>query len=160
MLVAAERPQPEIMPLTGFRLPPSRQAGSDGTVLPGGAGTLTGTIAVPRGGRIGFWLGGSFRDRVRLRVDGELVGSARDQLEETAQLTPLGFAVLRAGRHEVELRYEAGGWRPGSRGTPLRVGPLVAGRPATTAHLLRVSPAQAASLCGRPFDWIEAVAAA
>ena len=160
MLVAAERPQPELVPLTGFQLPPSWQAGSDGTVLPGGAGTLTGTIAVPRGGRIGFWLGGSFRGRVRLRVDGELVGSARDQLEEAAQLTPLGFAVLRAGRHQVELRYEAGGWRPGSRGTPFRVGPLVAGRPATTTHLLRVSPAQAASLCGRPFDWIEAVAPA
>lgn len=160
MLVAAQRPQPELVPLTGFQLPPSWQAGSDGTVLPGGAGTLTGTIAVPRGGRIGFWLGGSFRDRIRLRVDGELVGSARDQLEETAQLTPLGFAVLRAGRHQVELRYDAAGWRPGSRGTPFPIGPLVAGQPATDAHLLRVSPSQAASLCGRPFDWIEAVAPA
>jgi hypothetical protein len=157
-LVAAERPQPQLVPLTGLSRPSSWPAGSGGAVVPGGSGSLTGTIVVPRGGRLGFWLGGSFRDRVRLRVDGKLVGSARDQLEETAQLTPLGSVVLGAGRHQLELRYDGAGWRPGSRGTPFLVGPLVAGRPATDARLLRVSPARAASLCGRPLDWIEAVA--
>jgi len=132
-LVAAERPQPQVVPLTG-------------------------TIIVPQGGRLGFWLGGSFRDRVRLRVDDELFGSIRNQLEETAQMTPLGSVVLNAGRHQLELRYDGAGWRPGSRGTPFLFGPLVAGRPATDARLLHASPAQSATLCGRPFDWIEAVA--
>ena len=75
-------------------------------------------------------------------------------------MTPLGSVVLNAGRHQLELRYDGAGWRPGSRGTPFLVGPLVAGRPATDTRLLRVSPAQAATLCGRPLDWIEAVAPA
>jgi hypothetical protein len=134
-LVAAERPQPEVV-------------------------SLTGTIIARQGGRLGFWLGGSVRDRARLRVDDKLVGSIRNQLEETAQMTPLGSVVLNAGRHQLGLRYDGAGWRPGSRGIPFIAGPLVAGHPATDARLLRVSPTRAATLCGRPFDWIEAVAPA
>jgi hypothetical protein len=160
VLLAAERPPVEIVDLSRSSYPSSWQAEAGGAVVPHGSGSLTSTIAVPHGGGLGFWLGGSFRDRVRLRVDGQVVGSARNQLEETAQMTPLGSVVLSAGRHEVELRYDGAGWRPGSRGTPFVVGPLVAGRPATEARLLRVSPAKAASLCGRPFDWIEVVAPA
>jgi hypothetical protein len=159
-LVAAERPQPQVVPLTGFRLPSSWRAGPGGAVLPGRSGSLTGTIVVPKGGRLGFWLGGSFRDRVRLRIDDKQVGSTRNQLEETAQMTPLGSVVLDAGRHRLELRYDGAGWRPGSRGAPFLVGPLAIGVPATASGLLRVQPADTAALCGRPFDWIEAVAPA
>ena len=157
-LVAAERPQPQVVPLTGLGRPPSWQAGSGGAVLPHGSGSLTGTITVPQGGRLGVWLGGSFRDPVRLRIDGKQVGSAQNQLEETAQMTPLGSERLSAGLHLLELRYDGAGWRPGSRGTPFWMGPLAIGAPATAARLLRVPPAEAATLCGRPLDWIEAVA--
>jgi hypothetical protein len=95
---------------------------------------------------------------MRLRIDGKQVGSAQNQLEETAQMTPLGSERLSAGPHQLDLRYDGAGWRPGSRGTPFLVGPLTIGVPATASQLLRIPPAAAASLCRRPLDWIEAVA--
>jgi hypothetical protein len=158
-LVAARRAAPEVLDLGEARRPPSWAAGPGGTVLPDGAGRLLETLELPRGGWFGFWLGGSFRDRVRLLVDGKPVGSARDQLEETAQLMPLGSGALRAGEHRVELLYDGAGWRPGSGGTPFLLGPLVVGEPATAARLVRVAPSEASSLCGRTLDWVEAVAA-
>jgi hypothetical protein len=158
-LVAATRPEPQVVDLSRTSRPSDWPAGATpGTVLPEGAGTLTSTVVLPSSVRQFFWLGGSFRDRVRLSVDGEPIGSQRGQLEETAQLVPLGSARLRAGAHVVELRYDGFGWQPGSRGAPFLLGPLVFGPPATAAALLSVSPAAAASLCNRPLDWVEAVA--
>jgi hypothetical protein len=157
-LVAATRPEPQVVDLARSSRPPDWPAGmTRGTVLPEGAGTLTATVVLPAPGEQFFWLGGSFRDRVRLSVDGKPVGSARGQLEETAQLVPLGSARLRAGAHSVELRYDGSSWRPGSRGAAFLLGPLVVGPPATAATLLTVGPAAAASLCNRPLDWVEAV---
>jgi hypothetical protein len=157
-LVAAERRQPQILDLAGFHHPHNWLVGPDATLVPNAAGTLTKTIRLPIGGLQDFWLGGSFRNRVELLVDGRLVGSARDQLEETAQLTPLGTATLDSGKHDISLRYSGGDWRPGSRGAPFVLGPLVLGEPAAASDLIRVPPGAAASLCGRSFDWIEAVA--
>lgn len=158
-VVAAVRPEPLVVGLVDLARPAAWLPGAQpGTVLPAGAGTLDGTAVLPRSGSVAFALGGSFRDEMQLRVDGRLVGRARDQLEETAQLTPLGSTLLAAGPHEFELRYDGAGWRPGSRGSPFLVGPLVIGAPATRSTLLRVAPARAASLCSRRLDWIEAVA--
>jgi hypothetical protein len=157
-LVAARRDRPVVLNLGDSHRPSSWAAGPGGTVLPVGAGTLRDTLDLPQSGRFGVWLGGSFRDRVGLLVDGKPVGSAGEQLEETAQLTPLGSIALRAGEHRVELRYYGSGWRPGSEGTPFLLGPLVIGQPATDTQLLFVPPSAATTLCGRPLDWIEAVA--
>ena len=129
-----------------------------GSVLPEGSGTLRLPFSAAVGGRLSFWLGGSFRGRVQLLVDGRPVGSAGHVLEETAQLTPFGSAPVQAGMHVAELRYEGPGWRPGSRGAPFLLGPLAVGVPATASRMLRVSPTAAAALCGRPLDWVEAVA--
>jgi hypothetical protein len=158
MLVAAQRPKPEVVDLATAKRPPTWAAGAGGTVLPNTSGTLSTTIRLPRRGVFGFWLGGSFRDRLRLIVDGRTIGTATDQLEETSQLTPFGTVVLHAGEHLVELRYGGSGWRPGMAGAPFLLGPLVVGVPATESQLLRVRPGSAASLCGRPLDWIEVVA--
>jgi hypothetical protein len=156
-LVAAERPQPEVVDLARSRRPASWPSGAGGTVLPTTSGTLTDAVDVPRRGRYGFWLGGSFRGRVRLLVDGRPVGDVTDQLEETAQLTPLGSAPLAGGRHRVELRYDGPGLRPGSRGAPFPLGPLELGSPATASRLVRVAPEAASTLCGLRLDWIDAV---
>jgi hypothetical protein len=157
-LVTAVRPDAQVLDLAQTRRPESWSAGGDGGIVPRTSGHLEGIFTVPVAGRFGFWLGGSFRDRVRLRVDGAPVGSARAQLESTGQAAPLGTAHLRAGAHIVELAYDGGGARPGSRGAPFLLGPLEIGVPATAARLARVPPADAATLCGRRFDWIEAAA--
>jgi hypothetical protein len=156
MLVAARRPAATIV---GFVSPPPRgwSLGAAGTAVPGKAGTATATISLPRGARYSFWLGGSFRDSMRLSVDGHVAGSATDALEESAQLTPLGGASLTTGQHRLELRYETRPLRPGARGAPFAVGPLVVGPPATASRLVEVSPQRASSLCGKRLDWIEAL---
>jgi hypothetical protein len=154
-LVASVRRQPITISLSGSELPNGWLPGTNGTVVPTGVGTLTETVVILQAGRFGFWLGGSFRDRVRLYLDGRLVGAARDQLENTAQLTPLGSALLTSGQHTVTLRYDGRGWRPGSRGPQFAFGPLVVGTSASSARLIQVAPSDARSLCGGSFDWIE-----
>jgi hypothetical protein len=122
-----------------------------------GHGTQTAMFTALRAGEYGFWLGGLFRDRFTLSVDGRRVGSAVDQLNTTAQLTPLGDARLAAGGHDLELSGSRRALAPGGRGPqflPLR---LESGQPASAARLITVSPTRAASVCGRSLDWIEAV---
>jgi hypothetical protein len=158
-VVASIRPQPRVFDLGAFRRPPSWPAGAGGTVVPRDGGAAAETIELLHAGRFGFWVGGSFRDRLRLKVDGRPVAAMRHQLEETAQLTPLGSVSLSSGPHVVGLSYDGPGWRPGSRGQAFPVGPLVVGASAASARLVRVAPSRATSLCGRSLDWIEAVAA-
>jgi hypothetical protein len=157
-LVAAERPQPQLADLGESERPEDWVAGPGGTLIPTGTGSLRRTFSVPHGGRYGFWVGGSFRDRVSLLVDGRPVGSARHQLQSAAQSTPLGSARLASGTHMVELRDDGPGLRPGSRGDSFVLGPLAIGVPAADARLVTVAPAAAGALCGRSLDWVEAVA--
>jgi hypothetical protein len=124
-----------------------------------GGGAETATFTVRRGGVYGFWLGGLFRDRFTLSVDGKRVGSDADELNWTGQLTPLGQARLAAGNHDLELRRSRRALRPGGRGPQFLPERLESGQPAAAARLVTVAPAQAASLCGRRLDWIEAVGA-
>jgi hypothetical protein len=122
-----------------------------------GHGTQTAMFTLPQAGEYAFWLGGLFRDRFTLSVDGRRVGSAVDQLNTTAQLTPLGQARLAAGDHDLELSRSRRALAPGGRGPQFLPLPLETGQPAAATRLVTVSPARAPSLCGRRLDWIEAV---
>ncbi len=157
-LVAVPRERVAVLPLTGVRRPASWTAGPvAGSVDPGGPGSIvTGFRATP--GAYDIWLGGSFLGRFSVAVDGRPVGSARHQLEWSGQLVDLGTARLAGGSHRIELRYDDGGWRPGTHGlAPLPAGPLVVAS-AASPRLVGVAPARARSLCGRRLDWVEAVA--
>ena len=122
-----------------------------------GADAQTATFTVPHAGDYGFWLGGLFRDRFTLSVDGTRLGSAADQLNATGGLTPLGHARLAAANHDLELRRSRRALRPGGRGPQFLPKRLESGQPAAAARLATVFPTHAASLCGRRLDWIEAV---
>jgi hypothetical protein len=117
------------------------------------------SVAVPAGGRYGIWIGGSFRGRVEVRVDGRAVGAARGRLEHPGQYTPLGDVELGPGAHTVTLTYAAGGIRPGSGGPAFPLGPLVLSRTTADLPVTYVRPADARSLCGRRLDWIEIASA-
>jgi hypothetical protein len=124
-----------------------------------GRGAQTAAFTVPREGVYGFWLGGLFRDRFILSVDRRRVGSDADELNSTAQLTPLGQARLGAGDHDLELRRSRRAHAPGGRGPQFLPLHLESGQPASAARLVTVSPVRAQALCGRSLDWIEAVGA-
>jgi hypothetical protein len=156
-IVAVPRDQVAVFSLTALRPPPSWTAGFvSGSVDPRGSGAVSTGFSVTRG-PYDVWLGGSFLGRFSASIDGREVGSARHQLEWSGQLVRLGGAPLAGGAHRVTLRYEAGGWRPGSRGiAPFPAGPLVVA-PRQKLRMIAVRPAAAQTLCGRRLDWVEAV---
>jgi hypothetical protein len=98
------------------------------------------------------------RGEVELLVDGEPVGSARHSLNNAGQFIALGAAALDPGVHDVTLRYHGPDLHPGSGGQPLPFGPLVFSRvEAAETEVSHVPVSQARELCGRRWDWIEAL---
>ena len=102
-------------------------------------------FTVPRAGRYGLWLGGSFRGRLRLYVDGRLIADARHRLNSPGY-EPLGKAVLRAGRHRLMLRYDGADLHPGSGGTQFGLGPLILSRGPEDVPVVYVPSAEARRL--------------
>jgi hypothetical protein len=131
---------------------------SDARVVPNGSGgTLETDVRAPVAGRYNFWLGGSFRDRMRLLVDGRVVADMRHWINNAGQYTPFGSAVLTHGAHRVVLEYDGSDLHPGSGGAQFGLGPLVLSRDDDDAPVAIVRSADATTLCGRNLDWIEAL---
>jgi hypothetical protein len=111
------------------------------------------------------WVGGSFFRRLDAYVDGVRTASSYEQLNEAGEWTPLGTIALDPGNHRLNFSYGGAALYPGSGG-PGAAGPLFPVGPAAVAPLLTsraityVRPAAARSLCGRRWDWIEALGAA
>jgi hypothetical protein len=118
-----------------------------------------GPFEVPRAGRYAAWLGGSVRGSAELALDGRRVGGARQQIDNEGGFVHLGEARLAAGRHEAKLSFGGADLHPGSGGFPRpRTGPLLlAPAGAEAGGLVSVPLGEARRLCGRPWDWIEAV---
>jgi hypothetical protein len=159
-VVAALARNPSIVGLGTAALLPGWAANPDNAnlVVPDGSGTVEDVVDVPRGGRYGVWLGGSFRRTVRISVDGRRVGSRTHQLNNADQWTPFGSIRLARGEHTVTLEYGGSALRPGSGGPDFAMGPIAFAPPDTPDATVSVEPAQARTLCGRTLDWIEAVA--
>jgi hypothetical protein len=87
------------------------------------------------------------------------VGEARHQLENEGGFIELGESRLGAGSHEVELRFGGADLHPGSGGFPRPgTGPLLFSPAGGSAgSLVSVPVAESRRLCGKPWDWIEAV---
>ena len=156
-LVAVPREQVAVFALSSLRRPASWTPGYvSGSVDPRGSGAVSTRFSVTRG-PYDVWLGGSFLGKFSASIDGREVGSARHQLEWSGQLVRLGGTPLAGGPHTVTLRYDAGGWPPGSHGiAPFPAGPLVVA-PREKLSTIAVDPAAAQTLCGRRLDWVEAV---
>jgi hypothetical protein len=113
---------------------------------------------VPASGTYGFWLRGSFRDRLELDVDGRFVEGHRNQLNTSGQYTLLGSVPLARGTHRITLRYGGPDLHPGSGGAQFPIGPLILSTTTADRPVTYVSPRAARSLCGKNLDWVEAVA--
>jgi hypothetical protein len=118
-----------------------------------------GSFEVPRAGRYVAWLKGSVRGLDELFVDGGKVGEARHQIENEGSFVELGEMQLSAGEHEAELRFGGADLHPGSGGFPRpEVGPLLfAPANKELGELVSVPIEESERLCGKPWDWIEAV---
>lgn len=156
-LLASERPQALVVPLSTAARPPTWTPDPDGTVVPHRSGVMFVRVHMPAAGTYGVWLGGSFRDKVSIGVDTTPVGSQTGQFSESGQAVPFGSVRLSKGLHIFTISYTRDRLRPGGGSYPFGLGPLELGSPATTAKLVTVTPADASSLCGKQLDWIEAV---
>ena len=161
-LAAVARPAVTVLPLVRADRPPDWGPAGDGLnrVLPRGGGAIDGRVTVPAADRYEIWVGGSVRGRLDLLVDGRLVGSVRHRLNNSGQYILLGRARLARGSHDLTLRLAEPDLHPGSGGQPLAIGPLALSRgEAPEREVVRVAPRRARSLCGRSWDWIEALGA-
>lgn len=118
-----------------------------------------GSLEVPRPGRYSAWLEGSVRGEVELLVDGLEVGAVRHELQNDGGFVELGTANLAAGSHRVELRFGGADLHPGSARFPRPwTGPLLfAPAGEERGELVSVPAAEFDRLCGKPWDWIEAL---
>jgi hypothetical protein len=118
-----------------------------------------GNLTVPRAGAYEAWLKGSARGAISLYVDGRKIGEVRQQLQNDGGWLELGETRLSAGAHHAELRFGGADLHPGSGGFPRpETGPLLftpAGDEA--GRLVSVPIEESNRLCGKPWDWIEAV---
>jgi hypothetical protein len=138
-LVTATRPQ-----AISLGNPPSR-------------GSVTRSVSVPVDGVYTAWIAGDWFGLASVSIDGRTVGSMRAELSWPGLYTDLGSTPLAAGAHDVTVRYEPGGWHPGSGGTPYAFGPAALSLVDSREPVARVSPSRASMLCGLPWDWVEAV---
>jgi hypothetical protein len=146
LLAAVSRPSPSVMTVP--------------SPLPNGITQSAFVVTTP--GLYRVWLGGSFVRRLTTAVDGRTIGSSREVLNEAGGWTPLGTVRLGISAHRVTLSYGDSQLYPGSGGGgvagpffpvgPLAVAPVAGGLPVTY-----VPPAAAPTLCGKRWDWIEAL---
>jgi hypothetical protein len=124
---------------------------------PPASGSETLRVLVPRDGVYTAWIAGAWFGLAAVSSDGHEVGSVRAELNWPGLYTDLGSTPLRAGPHDITIRYVRGGWRPGSGSTPFAFGPVVLSPVDDREPVVRISPRRASSLCGKPLDWVESV---
>jgi hypothetical protein len=174
VLATVVRPRSEVIALSRSDHPPAWSGGpgdpNPNVLYPSGEGTASASLSVRGMSRYEAWLGGSFRGRMELSVDGRRVSSARHELNYSpGQFVPLGQVTLDPGLHRLALNYALGDLHPGSGGSAVApfgvydprsfsVGPLILS-PIVPEPVTYLSPSKARSLCGRNLDWVELLAA-
>ena len=178
-LAAVRRGPVAVVPTTRISYPASwtNPLGRSLPPIPVTSGTMTARVRVPRRGTYDVWLGGSIRPKADLFIDGREIGSVRHELEQTGSFTELGTASLAPGRHTIAIRFHGSDLHPGSEPVelpsdlsaqasgpsvslvrPYALGPLaLSDQDPATSKISYFSPHQASRLCGRPWDWIEAL---
>ncbi|TMK75815.1 MAG: hypothetical protein E6G48_00745 [Actinobacteria bacterium] len=127
-------------------------------LLPTTPGAIKAQIRVSKPGGYEIWLGGSVRPQVDVAVDGRPVGSVREQLENSGQYVSMGTAPLDPGEHTVTIRFHGADLHPGSGGAPDPIGPLVLSQQdMADTRVVYFPPSEATRLCGKRWDWIEAL---
>jgi hypothetical protein len=130
--------------------------GIPGAVHPGPEARFDATVQVPRPGDYVIFVGGAFRRRFEVSVDGRQVSSRRHRLNHAGYYEPLGEINLSSGAHRIEIRYRRAELAPGSGGPAFPLGPLYLAQ-ASNPRVLMVPPTRARQLCGQELDWIESV---
>lgn len=102
------------------------------------------------------WVAGSLRGTAALLVDGEPVAERRHRLNNEGLYTSFGMLDPPAGEHRVRVERGGADLHPGSAPDGSQPGRIVLRDP-SPGTLRRVAASTAGQLCGRAWDWIEAL---
>jgi len=152
---AAVAPCSQIEALPGRTLAYTTQPEAISLGAPPLDGTVSVRATVPIDGVYTAWIAGDWFGDASVAIDGRTIGSRRTELNWPGLYTDLGSTPLAAGEHDVEIRYQPGGWRPGSGGKPFSFGPVVLSPISPRDPVSRVPASRARTLCGRRLDWVE-----
>jgi hypothetical protein len=159
-VVAYQRPEPVVVRGDDMRWPGYWfHDPRSGTLTPTAPGTGVALIAVPSSQHYELWLGGEFARGFNVSVDGHHVARVKDKLSNTGDFTPVTELFLTGGAHTFEFSYPHSDLTPGSGDNELTALTAIALQPLENpaTEMLKVAPAQAKTLCGRPLDWIEII---
>jgi hypothetical protein len=154
---AAVPPCPAVEALRGSELVTATRPEAIGLGAPPLPGTAALRVSVPVDGVYTAWIAGDWFGLASVSIDGRTVGSKREELNWPGLYTDLGSTPLAAGAHDVTISYGAGGWHPGSGGDPYAFGPVALSLIDARDPVTRTPPRDASSLCGHPWDWVEAL---
>ena len=156
VLLAAPAPHLAVVEPGAAELPPAWVlAGSRGIVL-AKPGTGSFPFDTTAEGEYEVWAAGSVQGSLEAIVDGRALGAEDHELNNSGLYVYLGTIELGRGTHELTLDYDENPLAPGSSGPSPSVGPLVLSSPAGD-ELVMVQAREADRLCGRRWDWIEAL---
>lgn len=157
-LVAAPADSPLVVGVANSDHPRSWAGGPvPGSLSPTGSGKVNTDAQFPASARYLVWIGGSFGGKVTVSVDGRTVGGLRNRLNNEGGYEFVGQVSIGAGQRSIEIDYDERGLYPGSEARPTALGPLVFAVPGGQGELRQVPVSDARSLCGKRWDWIEAV---
>jgi hypothetical protein len=126
-------------------------------VLSAGHSGIAGAFEVLEEGSYSLWLAGSRRAGADVLMDGERIASAPAHFDNAAEYTELGTATLGPGVHTVRVQFDHSRLEPGAGGPEYGLGPLVVTAADQQRDVTTVDARQAARLCGRTLDWVEAL---
>ncbi len=154
---AAVAPCSQVEALSGTTLAYATRPEAISLGAPSLDGTVRLRVSVPVDGVYTAWIAGDWFGDASVAIDGRTVGSRREELNWPGLYTDLGSTPLGAGAHDVTIRYDPGGWRPGSGGDPYAFGPVALSPGDAREPVSRISAARARTLCGRKLDWVESL---
>jgi hypothetical protein len=154
---AAVAPCSQIEELPGRTLAYATQPEAISLGAPPLDGTVSVRVTAPVDGVYTAWIAGDWFGDASVAIDGRAIGSRRAELNWPGLYTDLGSTPLAAGEHDVEIRYQPGGWRPGSGGKPFSFGPVALSLVSPRDPVSRLPASRAQTLCGRKLDWVESL---
>jgi hypothetical protein len=166
-LLAYERANPIVLRGTQTRWPDTwAQDGSgvyaEDALTATTPGTAVAHVNIPTGRhRFELWLGGGFDRGFVVHVDGHLVGSVSNELNNLGEYNQVGAPItLSAGVHTIDITYPQPNLSPGDADSEsyTSLAEIALQQLGTPQRMLEVTPANARELCGKTLDWIEVVA--
>jgi hypothetical protein len=130
---------------------------SSGSVVPKGNGGIESQVTVSQPGNYSIWVGGSYRGKVNLVIDGKDAYASSAQINHSNSYIQLGTIFLTTGTHRIQFTYTTSLFSPGSGGPSFEVGPVVFSHSSANLPVKIIAPSQLKSLCGKSIDWIEEI---